>query len=236
MFYSPQIRKLTTFESLLLESTMFEILIDLGKVKISTYTYESQRERILNGFAESEYLVNKKAPKFVFLHIIAPHPPFVFDKNGNPVQPDWEYNIFDGRQFFGGLEEYKEGYIKQMMYVNSLILKTIDQIMKYSSSPPIIVLQADHGSGALLGSSIETSCLKERFSILNAYYFPDGNTSRLYSSISPVNTFRVIFDTYFRTNLALLPDLYYFSDHDDPYQYDAVTDQVDTPCHLSELP
>ena len=45
-----------------------------------------------------------------------------------------------------------------------------------------------------------------RFDILNAYFFPDGDYSAMYPEISPVNTFRVVFDTYFSEEYPLLKD------------------------------
>lgn len=235
VFFSPEIKRLSTFESLLLETSMFEILIEEADVDISTYTYQTHREKILDGFAEVKNLVNIKGPKFVFAHIIAPHPPFVFDRNGNPIQPDWEYTIFDATQFAGGKEEYLLGYREQVMYINQLVIEMVDQILQNSSSPPIVILQADHGPAALMGSSLETSCLNERFSILNAYYLPDGNISILYPSITPVNTFRVIFNAYFGTHVEPLPDRNYFS-WGDRYNFIDVTDQVDAPCNNSVEP
>ena len=63
----------------------------------------------------------------------------------------------------------------------------------------IIIIQADHG---FLYSGAEVQ-------ILNAYYLPDGGEQKLYPTITPVNTFRVIFDQYFGAHLALLPDKSY---------------------------
>lgn len=235
VFFSTEKKRLRTFESLLLESTILEIMFEEGDVNISTYTYQTHREKILDGFAEVQNLIRKPRPKFVFVHIIAPHPPFVFDKNGDPIQPDWEYTIFDAMKFAGGKEEYIEGYRGQVMYINQLVIDMVNQILLNSSTPPIIILQADHGPAVLMGSSLENSCLKERFSILNAIYLPDDKLDILYSSITPVNTFRVIFNTYFGTQLEPLPDKNYYS-FGDRYRFIDVTNQVDIPCDLSEQP
>ncbi|OGO60522.1 MAG: hypothetical protein A2032_01310 [Chloroflexi bacterium RBG_19FT_COMBO_49_13] len=234
VFYVPQIHKLATFESLLLQSTMMEILIDLGNINISSYTYDTHREKILNGFAEINSLVPLRGPKFVFIHIIAPHAPFVFNRNGDPIQPDWEYTIFDGTEFPGSVDNYISGYREQLIYINYLTENAINKILQNSPNPPIIVLQSDHGPGAFLESSPESSCLRERFSILSAYYFPNGMTNQLYPSISPVNTFRVIFNTYFGTNLDILPDINYFSSFDYPYQSTDVTQNIYDACLSSE--
>jgi hypothetical protein len=68
----------------------------------------------------------------------------------------------------------------------------------------VIILQGDHGSPRAKGWEM---------TILNAYYLPDAQgRSRLYPSISPVNSFRVIFNAYFGADLPLLPDKAYRSD------------------------
>jgi hypothetical protein len=46
---------------------------------------------------------------------------------------------------------------------------------------------------------------------LNAYYLPGEKKDLLYDGISPVNSFRVIFNEYFNENYELLPDISYFS-------------------------
>ncbi len=236
VFYEFNSYALTTFESLLLESTMFEILVDYGWVNISNYTYKTHREKILNGFAMAERLVESSSPKFVFVHIIAPHIPFVFDQDGNPTQPDWEYTIFEGSQVTHGLDNYVTGYRAQLAYINQLTITTIDHILQKSSSAPIIILQSDHGPGSQYGDTVDTSCLKERFSILNAIYLPNGDKISISASISPVNTFRLIFNAYFGTNLEVLPDISYFSNWENPYGFIDVTALVDNPCQLTSQP
>ena len=60
------------------------------------------------------------------------------------------------------------------------------------------VIQGDHG---LLDAN--------HYQILNAYYLPRDGTKSLYPAITPVNPFRIIFDKYFGTDYALLPDVSY---------------------------
>ena len=68
--------------------------------------------------------------------------------------------------------------------------------------------------------------LPERLGILNAYYFPDGIYANLYPSITPVNSFRVVLDQFFGTQLGLLEDHSYFSTFDEPYDFNEVTEEV----------
>ena len=65
---------------------------------------------------------------------------------------------------------------------------------------------------------------RERMSILNAYFFPDGKYAALYPGITPVNTFRVIFDQYLGAQYELLEDRNYFSIMDRPYAILDVTE------------
>jgi hypothetical protein len=48
---------------------------------------------------------------------------------------------------------------------------------------------------------------------LLAVYLPDQSYKKFYPSISPVNTFRIIFDQYFGADYTLLPDTTYVDDN-----------------------
>ncbi|HPZ10073.1 MAG TPA: hypothetical protein PL110_18425, partial [Candidatus Eremiobacteraeota bacterium] len=118
--------------------------------------------------------------------------------------------------------EIKTGYQEQLVFLNNKLKETIDYIMSNSQKPSIIIVQGDHGS------SISTTLdMKEIFSILNVYYLPgNSKTGKLYKEITPVNTFRIIFNTYFNTDLPLLKDINYYSTFSNPYEFIDVTDKV----------
>ena len=63
-------------------------------------------------------------------------------------------------------------------------------------------MQGDHGPNGFL----DPQPAHIRYPILNAYYLPDDGSSKLYPSISPVNTFRLILSNYLGADLELLPD------------------------------
>ena len=109
----------------------------------------------------------------------------------------------------------------------------IDAILKNSKTPPIIIIQADHGPGAYLDiQSVENSCLRERFSILNAYYFPNGVMKELSKDTSPVNTFPILFNSIFGTNLKIIENKEYFSTWSNPYKFIDVSEQSQLPCTI----
>ena len=107
----------------------------------------------------------------------------------------------------------------------------ITYILEHSRQKPIIIIQGDHGSGYHLDwASQENTCLRERFSILNAYYLPGKKKVNLYPSITPVNSFRVVFNAYFKANLPMLPDRSYYSTWDQPYDLHEVTGKWEQTC------
>jgi hypothetical protein len=121
-------------------------------------------------------------------------------------------------------KNYIAGYRRQIQYVNRLIFETVDAILSRSTTPPIIILQSDHGPGAYLHwGSLENTLPAERFGILNAYYFPDGNYAQLYPAISPVNSFRVLFNQFFEADYEMLPDRHYYSSWSFPFDFVEVT-------------
>ncbi|MFQ5922237.1 MAG: hypothetical protein ACE5M4_05285 [Anaerolineales bacterium] len=226
----PETWLLNPFEGLLLETTAISALFDLVTQFRGSYIetvvdplYDVHRARITYTLDTISQVPGMSGDVFVFAHVLAPHPPFVFGPNGESVNPEAPYGLFDGSDFIlevGTTEEYIAGYRDEILYLNTLLENTIDEILAKSNPPPIIILQSDHGPGAYLDwASPSLSDLEERTSILNAYYLPDGGIDALYPSISPVNSFRVVFSHYFDGDFPLLEDRTYFSSTVHPYRF-----------------
>lgn len=186
------------------------------------------RKKILEAFRVMETIPDKEEPYYVHGHVLAPHQPFLFDKDGNPVQPGHNYNIWLPLDSNTDNSYYKKGYIEQLQFVNKKLMHLIDAILEKSKVPPIIIIQGDHGSCSELRNhhGFENNDFKERFSILNAYYFPDQDYSMLYDSISPVNSFKVVMNKYFDGDYTLEEDRALYSDWDFPYRLVDVTDSI----------
>jgi hypothetical protein len=218
---------LNEFEGLMLSSTVAGPVIDAWELNLPVPSYRMHRQNIYFSLDTLETVVDIQGPKFVFSHILAPHPPFVLDAVGNPIQPERPFSLDDATAYKGTNEEYVSGYTDQVSYLNRRLMQVIDSILANSELPPIIIIQGDHGSGINFDmAGINNTCLKERYSILNAYYFPDGNYDALYPTITPVNSFRVVFNQYFGTELDVLDDRNYFATWLSPYLYSDVSDEV----------
>ncbi len=166
-----------------------------------------QYERILFKFEELKKIPDIEEPTFTFVHFNIPHNPFVFKEDGSYLSPE------EGKKI-----PRKEKYLYQVMTINKKIMEAVENILENSTDPPIIIVQGDHGPQYLIvdyllknGSFWNTATIEEsqaKFGILNVYYLPNEKDF-LNSSVSPVNSFRLIFNNYFGTDLEILPDYSY---------------------------
>jgi hypothetical protein len=172
---------------------------------------------------------NPERPQFVFAHLLAPHPPFVFDASGN-FAPQNSFMFGDGSHYKGTRDEYIRGYSLKVQYLNTHLINIVDHLLSDPNRPVVIILQGDHGSGSYWDfESLENSCLRERLPIFNAYYFPHENArEKLYPSISPVNSLRLIFDQILDQSMPLLDDCSFNSTWSYPYDFKDVSGQKET--------
>ncbi len=205
---------LNEFEGLLLADTPYSVLAEALQLEPPASSYAAHRQRVLDGFSQLRNAAQIPGPKLVFAHLVTPHPPFVFEPKATAQDPPRAYAMGDGDDFGGALDEYRQGYAGQVRFANRKLEGAIDALLANSQNPPVIILQGDHGAGSRLDwDSPAASCLWERSAILNAYYLPAAGKVALYPSISPVNSFRVVLNSIFGTELPLLPDRTYFTSH-----------------------
>ncbi len=166
---------------------------------------ETQAKATRGAFRALDRAMDVRGPKFVFTHFILPHPPYVFDRKGN-YRPEQQR---DGNV---------NGYLEQMHFANGQIERIVDKLLAVpADEQPIIVIQADEGPYPRLGTRFPSSWatqapgdVRVKYGILNAYYLPGARSEFVpYPSITPVNTFRMVFDRYFGAQLAVLPDTSY---------------------------
>jgi hypothetical protein len=156
---------------------------------------EKEVERNIINFKETinELKTMEDTPKFIYSHIMMPHSPFFFNKDGTPLKN--AFYKFDPLKI-------DTLYLNQLIYTNTWIRKLIENIPLNRKRPVVVIIQGDHG----FRSNLPVFTRERQFMNLTAFYFDDKDYTLLYDSISPINTFRIIFNKYFHANLPLLKD------------------------------
>ena len=239
-YYSPFSQDTTTlFEGFLILNSIIGPFTGRLNIDLPIPSYDYHREMVRYTLDKLPSIAEEPGPKFVFAHILLPHPPFSFKEDGSPNNPDEPFSINDASDFDGTVSEYIHGYGEQLKFADSVIPGVIQGILDNSTRPVVIVLQGDHGGGAYLDyDSVDANgCFMERFSILNSYYFSPGQgreeaISQLTPDITPVNSFRVILNAYLGTDLELLPSRNYYSTTANAFNLIDVMDQTKAQCQI----
>jgi len=235
VFEKPYSIVLNDFQKDFFIKTNLRYLGKLDQSLISFPSYNAYRRTIVFGFETLPEIASIPGSKFVFAHILAPHPPFVFDESGNPLNPDYQLTLQDKPVMFDSLVDYEHGYFSEMVFINRMTLKAVDAILTESKTPPVIIIQGDHGPGMIGNYDVfDIACLYERYSILNAYYLPNATPGLIPDDISPVNTFRIVFNEYLGTDFEILPNQQYYSSVEAMYQFRDVTTQIGSTCEIPE--
>jgi len=166
--------------------------------KLATYY------QLRNQFVDLIRIAKLHGPKFVFAHLGLPHPPCVFDRDG------------------GYSGDRKESDAKkcadQVAFTAQKLKEVIGQLLDATHGRAVIIVQTDEGPyqldhlrwGLIAHGNYDRPGAREellpKYRILNAYFLPGVAHTRLYPTITPVNSFRLVFDLYFHTKLRLLPD------------------------------
>ena len=207
----PRINRL---EYMFLETTLARVALDGSMSSQAAKTPSALdrtidvRERILFVFDQLADVPTLPSPKLVFVHILSPHPPFVFGPNGEPVSAAEFETASPGPARDNPL---LQAYADQVTYLNKLLLQDIEAILAQSDPRPVIVLMGDHGWA--------DRNMEDKLSILNAYLVPPKAAARLGQTITPVNSFRVIFDEIFGGSYGQLPDVSYFSTETEEFDF-----------------
>jgi hypothetical protein len=148
-----------------------------------------------------ETLASSPERKFVLAHLLLPHPPFVFDREGRPLaRPS---------QGFG--EGAKAMFLEQLRFTNTQMRRFVDTVLARAPRPPIIILQAEEGPFLRETDHAQPVARRHRIraGILNAYFFPGGTYDDLYPTLTPVNSFRIVLTRFFGASFEPLADRVY---------------------------
>jgi arylsulfatase A-like enzyme len=220
------------FETKLEETTFKPTLDDLMGVTDPPAHHILHRRTALWQLREFERVRAQPRPKFVILHILLPHDPYVFDEIGELPDEQSRTTRTEGDKF-----------TRQTTYLNDQIRRIVDELLDVPpDEQPIIVIAADEGpyparykaaKETFDWETATTAELETKYGILAAFHLPGDarpGAPAPYPTMSSWNTFRIVLPRYFDAELPLLPDRSFTSAvWKRPYDLTDITDRLPAP-------
>lgn len=145
-------------------------------------------------------LQTREHPVMLYAHLMTPHLPFVFDRDGNFMENPtnhWEYETIDN-------ETKRALYFEQYLYISDRMLEIVDNIILEAPREPVIMLFSDHGVREQSSGVAEP---EHAHRVLHAVYFPGGDYSGLHDGTAPVNSMRLMMNRFFSQDYEMLDDI-----------------------------
>src|SRR6186997_3242507 len=215
------------FSTVLAQTTLLRAITEPESAPTDPWDWNVLREHTRYELNALDAVPELPGPKFTFAHLLLPHPPWTIDADGSPM---------DRAQV--DAQGDKESMVRYLRYANDRMLDAVDRILDDSGPNSIIMIQADEGPFPARYQADEwgfewrdatNAELEEKFGILYAMRVPgaDLDAAGFSQDITPVNTFRVIFNAAFGTDLPMMPnrswaheDLHHF------YDFFEITDRL----------
>lgn len=166
-----------------------------------------------------EVIKYNKSKKIVFAHFLMPHPPYLYDENGNILKMQRDIPIQKSKY-----KQNNESYLSFLKYTNNKTLEIVNKLLSTDDNKPIIIIFGDHGIRETYYTSNEQEhfteltqdefFLKAHFNTFLAYYNPDIDKQNYKNTNSLVNFFRKFANDTFGTNFNQLPDKKFYIYYD----------------------
>lgn len=197
------------------DHSVYESIMELflGKsLLFHLFNKNDNTKKISDVFKYINSVIKKDKKKLVFIHLLMPHPPYVFNENGNQNSGadymDFETN---GKRILN-----KKSYINYMKYTDTRVLDFIDEIFS-KNRRPIILIMGDHGARTVEflqnEEKYENEIKKEYkyyFNTFLAYYNPDMQHELYNNSGSLVNFYINFSNDIFGTKIKNVENKHYY--------------------------
>jgi hypothetical protein len=182
------------FGMLVLNNTMISPFTSLLGDETADPTLLAHR-RMIYFTMENASQSSVPSPRFVYVHLLLPHVPFMLDKNGNFIDPKYYHNW----------DRYLDYYIFTIHVAENMINNIL--LSANPTTPPVIIIQSDHGARnfQLEPDDIVLQDFPTEYQtlIVNALDLPGCEDAPLTQDMNPINTFPIIFNCYFDANIPL---------------------------------
>jgi hypothetical protein len=194
----------------------------------SDFYGDQQRSRVHSAFRYLSALAGERAdhPRFVFVHVFAPHGPILFGPHGEPVHA----SLLD--PYHRSLDEswdlFRSRYADEIRYLDVITLGAMRDLTEQAEAPYVVVLMSEEGSKLFAEPDPEAAA--EAVSTFFAASVPEGDAP-FGAAITPVNIFPIVFNRYLGTAIPMQPDLNFVSEPDRPFDLREIpnTDAEPTP-------
>ena len=210
---------------LLIERTPLSLLSMIDETGVRTH-----RQQLRDVFRFWEMSTELAEPKATFVHVLAPHPPFVFDENGGPVQPNGRtFTLLDGKRLVEqiGKAKYQSAYVAQLKAINTKVLSAIEAIDAKPHRDTITVIIGDHGPRMNLDwESAKGTDMDEVKGVLMAVRMPEKYKAAIgdIDKCSPLTLLHRIATKVYNAPLEPVSDFSYYSSLNEPFDFVPIND------------
>lgn len=190
-FIAGDIIPMDDYKTLVLENTLLRSYIKQSGQDPLVTGHKNMILYTVKNVASTQF----SSPKFVYVHLLLPHVPFVFKENGD-------------FQLEGGLANWQK-YLENYKFSLLIAQRMIENILAASDpdNPPVIILQSDHGARNIRDypytGYLEDYPDEGKTWIVNALYLPGCEDAPLTQNMNPIDTFPIVFNCYFDANIPL---------------------------------
>lgn len=169
---------------------------------------EWQRDDYLDPFIEMQKNVNgvqreagdtSRSPRFVYLHVLAPHPPSYADSTGVPLCSETAYKR--------SLAKDPATYTAYLHYWNLQIENLVMHIISSTKDKAVIIVMGDHGFRKY---DLHSFANEHHFMNMMAVHFPADIKPTGAVPATLVNLFPFVLNNVFKTNIPYKTDSSFF--------------------------
>jgi hypothetical protein len=214
---------LSDFAAAVVDNSALPLIAKVAGLEFESDDADRHAEAARYQFDAIKTVTDRPGPTFLFAHILMPHPPYVFDEDGTFLDPR-----VDGP---------RATYATQLRYTNQRMKEFLEPLLALPEEErPIVIIQADEGpypkrNGEVRAANWTNATadeLEEKYGILSAFLLPGDPKAGepLDENMSSVNTFRMLLDRYWGTDLPPLENRSWVSKKAKPYDMIEITDRL----------
>jgi hypothetical protein len=194
------------FELVLLRTTWLGAALDRFA---PDFFASGARAQVVANYASAEAIAGEEhsRPRFVWVHILAPHGPIVFRADGSPVIGAEVFNTaFKDPAGSAGATDRIEATFAYTAFVADRTIELVDRIIASSKREAVVVAFSDHGTDIRFNAADPlASDLNERSSVVLAIRSP-GRSGLLPPGTTLIGILPRVLNAYLGTSLPLRAD------------------------------